>query len=104
MYREVIAGYGLAARMAAFKAIDLPPDAFLTPSDAAEPILAAICELAEAGADTVIIGGAPLAGLGRQPQDPAPLPILHGGSSPVRLAPTPAALAVPRPRPRRHPR
>ncbi len=75
MYRDVIAGYGLATRMAAFKAIDLPPDAFLTPSDAAEPILAAICELAEAGADTVIIGGAAFAGLGRQLQDRSPIPI-----------------------------
>jgi Asp/Glu/hydantoin racemase len=98
MYREVIAGYGLTTRMAAFKAIDLPPDAFLTPSDAAEPILAAVCELAEAGADTVIIGGAAFAGLGRQLQDRSPIPIVDGVSSAVRLAETLAALALPKPR------
>ena len=98
MYREVIAGYGLTTRMAAFKAIDLPPDAFLTPSDAAEPILAAVSELAEAGADTVIIGGAAFAGLGRQFQDRSPIPIVDGVSSAVRLAETLAALALPKPR------
>jgi allantoin racemase len=98
IYREVIAGYGLATRMAAFKAIDLPPEAFLTPSDAAEPILAAIAELAEAGADTAIIGGAAFAGLGRQLQDRSPIPIIDGVACAVRLAETLVALAPPKPR------
>ncbi len=98
MYREVIAGYGLAARMAAFKAIDLPPEAFLTPSDAAEPILMAISELAEAGADAAILGGAAFAGLGRQIQDRSPIPIVDGVACAVRLAETLAALALPKPR------
>ncbi len=98
IYREVIAGYGLATRMAAFKAIDLPPEAFLAPSGAAEPILTAISELAEAGADAVVIGGAAFAGLGRQLQDRAPIPILDGVGCAVRLAEMLAALAPPKPK------
>jgi len=98
LYREVIASHGLAARMAAFKAIDLPPEAFLSPSGAAEPILAAVVELAEAGADTAIIGGAAFAGMAAALGGRAPIPILDSIGCAVRLAESLAAMAPGKPR------
>ena len=98
LYREVIAGHGLAPRLAAFKAIALPPEAFLSPAAAAEPILAAIAELAAAGADVAVIGGAAFAGMARVLGERAPIPILDSIGCAVRLAETLAALKPARPK------
>ncbi len=98
MYREVIASYGLAGRMAAFAAIDLPQAAFAEPRSYAETILATVGELAKDGADSVVIGGAAFAGLGRELQDRAPIPIVDGVECAVRLAEMLCALGLPKPK------
>jgi len=97
MYREVVAGHGLAGRMTAFAAIDLPQAAFAEPRGHAETMLAAIAELAQDGADSVVIAGAAFAGLGRELQDRAPIPIVDGVECAVRLAEMLGALGLPKP-------
>jgi allantoin racemase len=98
MYREVIAGHGLADRMAAFTAIDLPTAAFAERSGSAEAILAAIVELATDGADCAVIGGSAFTGLGRQLQGRAPIPIVDGVDCAVRLAEMLVGLGLPKPK------
>ncbi len=58
----------------------------------------AIAELAKDGADSVVIGGAAFAGLGRELQDHAPIPIVDGVECAVRLAEMLGALGLPKPR------
>ena len=98
LYRELIAGHGLAARLAAFKAIALPPAAFLSPREAAAPILAGIVDLAAAGADVAVIGGAAFAGMARELGERAPIPVLDSIGCAVRLAETLAALRPAKPK------
>lgn len=93
MYREVVASHGMSARVTHFKALDLPPESFTDPSRAAAEILDAVTALAEEGADTAIIGGAPFAGLGCELRDRVPIPIVDGVGAAVRMAETLVALA-----------
>jgi len=97
MYREVIESYGLASRVAAIAVVDPPDASFLEPSLAADAILAGIADLASAGADSAIIGGAAFAGIGTLLQERAPIPIVDGVGCAVRLAEMLAALALPKP-------
>ena len=99
-YLEVAAEYGLAARMASVRALDVPVTDITTAKDELREKLVEQCLRAvdEDDADVVILGGGPLAGLARESADRIPVPTLDGVTCAVRQAESLVAL---RPRPPR---
>ena len=100
-YRETAEGYGLAGRLASVRPLDLPIPDITTAKDRLRAALVAECRRAaeQDGAEVVILGGGPLAGLAHEAADEIPVPALDGVSCAVRLVESLVVLA-PRP-PRR---
>jgi len=98
-YRERIAAYGLGGRLAGLRgASATPQDAVRDPEGVAALIQAEIAALVAEGADSVILGGAALAGMAGALQPAAPVPLLDGIACGVRLLEMLVALKLPKPR------
>jgi allantoin racemase len=96
--RELVARYGLSARLAALEALETPAAAFADPESFAVPLLAGVERLVGLGADTVVIAGAAFAGLCRTLQPRAPVPLLDGVACAVGQAELLVRLGLPKPR------
>ena len=87
MYRELMARHGLATRCAGLEGVDAtPPQALADPEGVAAKVGAAIARLVAQGADSVVLGGAALAGMEERLRRDAPVPLLEGVACGVRLA------------------
>ena len=94
MLREVIAGHGLAARIASVRA-----PAGLQPGGDPEEALGALAACArtaihEDGADAIILGGAPFAGMTQALAGELPVPVIDGIACGVRQAELLAGLGL----------
>jgi Asp/Glu/hydantoin racemase len=93
-YREAVESNGLIGRLASIRSLDSPlRDIGSVQADHAarlRELCAAVVQ--EDGADVIILGGAPLAGLARSIAGEIPVPVVDGVSSAVRHAESLAAL------------
>lgn len=98
-YRELIARHGLSSRLSGLRGLDVtPPQALADPAGVGALVLDAVASLVAEGADSIVLGGAGLAGFDRRLQDDAPVPLLDGIACGVRLAEMLAAARLPKPR------
>jgi allantoin racemase len=98
-YRELIARHGFSARLSALAGVDATPQQVLNdPDGVARKVLGAVRELAAGGADSVVLGGAALAGTDRRLAADSPVPLLDGIACATRLAEALVGLALPKPR------
>ena len=99
-YRECADEHGLAGRLAAVRPLDRPVrDIRRAKEELAAPLLAECLKaVAEDGAEAVILGGGPLAGLAAELADRVPVPLLDGVACGVRLAEALAGLGLRPPR------
>lgn len=96
MYRELIAHHGFSGRLAGLLGVAATPqDALTDPGGVAAKVNAAIAALVAQGAESIILGGAALAGMGARLESPVPL--LDGIACGVRLLEGLAGLGLPRP-------
>ncbi|WP_160122310.1 aspartate/glutamate racemase family protein [Rhodovarius lipocyclicus] len=96
MYRELIAHHGFSGRLAGLLGVAATPqDALADPGGVAAKVNAAIVTLVAQGAESIILGGAALAGMGARLESPVPL--LDGIACGVRLLEGLAGLGLPRP-------
>jgi Asp/Glu/hydantoin racemase len=93
-YRETVAHYGLASRLASIRALDEPLADIGNVQGNQGDQLVALAErcVAEDGADVIVLAGAPLAGLARSIASRLPVPAVDGVSSAVRHAQSMVAL------------
>ncbi|WP_376092038.1 aspartate/glutamate racemase family protein [Roseomonas sp. CCTCC AB2023176] len=99
MYRELIARHGLSARLAGLAGVDVtPPQVLADPDVATEKVRVAIAGLVEAGADSIVLGGAAMAGMEPRLRDLSPVPLLDGIACAVRLAEALVGLRPAKPR------
>lgn len=84
MYRELLARHGFSARLAGLAGVDATPQSSLAdPDGVAAKVQAAIAGLVAQGADSVVLGGAAMAGMGARLV--ADVPLLDGIACGVRL-------------------
>jgi len=97
-FRECAAEHGLDGRLVSVRPLDVPvTDIAKAKEQLGERLIAeAIKAVEEDGAEVVIFGGGPTAGLAREAADRIPVPVLDGVSCAVRLAEALVGLA-PRP-------
>jgi allantoin racemase len=99
MYQELVARYGLAGRVADWGAIDTT--AAFGPGDTAELDRLLVAEakrlVEQAGAETVILSGAVMAGVPRRLQEQLSVPLIDGISCGVRQAELLARMKLPKP-------
>ena len=93
-YRESVEQNGLAGRLASIRSLDQPlRDIGSVQADHAARLRELCTTAVEAdGADVIILGGAPLAGLARSIAGEIPVPVVDGVSSAVKHAETLVAL------------
>ncbi len=98
-YRELIADrYGLGARLSGLTSIpSTPQDAVREPDRVAEELAVAIDALVRDGAESVILGGAAVAGMADRLQPRTPVPLLDGMRCGVKLVEGLFALGLPKP-------
>lgn len=96
-YEELVAGYGLAGRCAAVEGLAMTPQQTLAEPEAARERLLAAIEGLSRRADAVVLAGAALAGMDRDLQPRAKVPLLDGIACAVRLAEMLVALGLPKP-------
>lgn len=95
-YRELVARHGLSTRLAALEGLDATPQQAVEDPARVELLLKeSIARLVAQGADSVILGGAALAGMAARLS--APVPLLDGIACAVKLAEAMVGLALPRP-------
>jgi len=94
-YRESVEHNGLIGRLASVRSLDQPLRDIGRVQDDHARQLKALCAACvdEDGADVIILGGAPLAGLARAIKGEIPAPVVDGVSSAVRHAETLVGLA-----------
>ncbi len=98
LYREVIAGHGLAGRLSGIALVAASPyDAASDPDGVAAKVAEAAVGLAREGADAVLLGGAALAGIGARIQPRVPVPLVDGIAAAVKFAEGLVALGLPKP-------
>lgn len=98
-YREQITRMGLATRLSGLRGVPVsPPQALADPDGVGALVLDAIAALVAEGADSVVLGGAGLAGFDRRLQDRADVPLLDGIACAVRMAETMVRAAYAKPR------
>lgn len=86
-YREQIGRLGLASRLAGLRGLAVtPPQALADPDGVGALVLDATEALMAEGADSVVLGGAGLAGFDRRLAGRAAVPLLDGIACAVRLA------------------
>lgn len=88
LFHEIVAGYGLAGRLAGVHGIDASPaDMLADPQALHAQIAAAACGLIERdGAEAVILAGAVMAGLPPLLQDQVPCPLVEGIAAGIGFA------------------
>ena len=93
--REIVAGYGLAGRLAGVHGLDATPaDMLKDPQALHAQIAGAACELAQRdGAEAVILAGAVMAGLPPLLQEQVPCPLVEGIACGIGVAELLARLA-----------
>ena len=97
-YRERIARHGLNERLAGLRGVAASAqDAMRDPEAVAALLLPEVEALAAAGADSVILGGAAMAGMAAWLQPRTAVPLLDGIACAVKLAEALVALKLPRP-------
>ncbi len=97
-YRDRIAKHGLNERLAGLRGVAASAqDAVRDPEGVAALLLPEIVALAAAGADSVILGGAAMAGMAAWLQPRAPVPLLDGIACGVKLAEALVGLRLPKP-------
>jgi allantoin racemase len=99
MYQELVAGYGLASRIAGFRVLEstAPYGRGAHPELDAE-ISAAACDLVEQdGAESVVLTGAVMAGVPRRLQASVPVPVVDCVAAGVRQAELLVRMALPKP-------
>ncbi|MFT5129864.1 MAG: allantoin racemase, partial [Rhodothermales bacterium] len=81
-YRECAEHYGLDGRIVAVRALDVPPADITQAREECAQQLLALCQRAvrDDGAEVIIMGGGPVAGLARELVDDIEVPILDGVS------------------------
>lgn len=85
--REIVAGYGLAERLAGVHGLDATPaDMLKDPQALHAQIAGAACGLIERGAEAVILAGAVMAGLPPLLQQQVPCPLVEGIACGIGLA------------------
>ncbi len=95
-YRELLTRHGFAPRLAGLAGVDTTPQKSLEdPAGTAAMVQAAIAGLVAEGADSIVLGGAAMAGMGASLQSPVPL--LDGIACGVRLLEGIVGLRLPRP-------
>lgn len=98
LYRELIASYGLAARLSGIGLVAASPyDAASAPDAVAAKVAETARGLARDGADAVILGGAALAGMGPRIHAEVPVPLVDGIAAGVRLAEAVVSLRLKKP-------
>lgn len=99
-YRECAEEHGLAGRLVAVRPLDVPPSDITAAKEQTGRRLVDACHevIERHGAEVVIMGGGPIAGLARTVANEIPVPVLDGVTCAVRmaealvdLAPQPAA-------------
>jgi Asp/Glu/hydantoin racemase len=87
-FRECAEEHGLAGRLAAVRALDVPVTNIANARAETGRLLVDLCHetIEEDGAEVVIMGGGPIAGLAREVAGEIPVPVLDGVSCAVRLA------------------
>jgi len=100
LYRELVAGYGLAGRIAGWRVLESTAAYQSGTHDALDDeIVAAALQLVDAdGAETVLLAGAVMAGVPVRLQHRVPVPLIDGVACGVRQAQLLAALGCPKPR------
>jgi allantoin racemase len=98
VFRELVLQHGLDARMTCLHAIEMTPTDFIEPDRVREKVLRAITDVANTGADSVVITGAATAGMAHALQAEAPLPLLDGISCGVFQARLLADMKLPKPK------
>jgi allantoin racemase len=93
-YRECVEYNGLASRLASIGCLDGPFDDIATVQHEKEGLLVDLCAhvIRDDGADVIVLGGAPLAGLAARVADRVAVPLVDGVAAAVRQAETLAAL------------
>lgn len=89
-YRETVEHYGLAGRLASIRSLDSPLRDIGAVQDDHAARLAELCRMVitDDGADVIILGGAPLAGLARTIRHEIGVPMVDGVSSAIHHAET----------------
>ena len=96
MYRELLARHGFSARVSGLAGVDATPQQTLAnPASVTAQVQQAIQALVAEGADSVVLGGAAMAGMAAHLT--APVPLLDGIACGVRLLEALAGLRLPRP-------
>ncbi|EDP61680.1 hydantoin racemase [alpha proteobacterium BAL199] len=87
-YRECAEEHGLAGRLVAVRPLDVPPTDITNAKEQTGRRLVEACHevIDRHGAEVVIMGGGPIAGLARTVAHEIPVPVLDGVSCAVRLA------------------
>jgi allantoin racemase len=87
-FRECATEHGLDGRLAAVRALDVPISHISNARAETGRLLVELCHrtIEEDGAEVVIMGGGPIAGLAREVAHEIPVPVLDGVSCAVRLA------------------
>ena len=93
-YRETVEANGLISRLASIRALDRPLSSIGGVQEEHRDRLRTLCErvVDEDGAEVIILGGAPLAGLARSLTGELPVPVVDGVSSAVKHAESLVAL------------
>ena len=98
-YRERITQHGLASRLASLVGVDATPQESVRDPDAVQrKVMAGITRAVAEGAESVILGGAALAGYAVRMQAEAAVPLLDGMACGVKLAEMLVAFNLPKPR------
>lgn len=85
-YQETIAGLGMTQRFAGYSGLGRAFADVGTVRDEAREVLLQMClQRVEQGADSIILAGAPLAGLARDIASDVPVPLIDGVGSAVRM-------------------
>jgi allantoin racemase len=86
-YRQLIRHYGLAERCSGLVGVDFTPQrALVDPDGAVRAVAEGVAGLVAGGADSVVLGGAALAGMEPALREAAPVPLLDGMACGVRMA------------------
>lgn len=97
-YRERIAQHGLAGRLASLIGVDATPqESVRDPAGVQRKVMDGIARAVAEGAESVILGGAALAGYAARMQEDAAVPLLDGMACGVKLAEMLVALKLPKP-------
>lgn len=96
MYRELVAHHGIERRCAGMRALPVSPTAmFEKPQETMGMVQRAALELVDAGADSILLAGAVLAGVA--PSLDLPVPVIDGIASATKFAEAMVGLGLKKP-------